>query len=226
MLPSVPHFVSLFFVGTTLLTLFLLWKAFNKLRFVLIAGACWIVIQGIIALTEFYSITDSMPPRILLLMLPPIATLLLLFLTKRGRKIIDSLPLSSLHLLHVVRIPVEITLYFLFIYGTIPELMTFDGRNFDILIGLTAPFAFFVSVRYGKNKRTILLLWNLIGLVFLFNIVVNAVLSVPFPIQQFAFDQPNIAVLYFPFNLLPGFVVPVVLLSHLAAIRKLLLNNQ
>jgi hypothetical protein len=42
-----------------------------------------------------------------------------------------------------------------------------------------------------------------------------------FPFQQFAFDQPNIAVLYFPFIWLPSCVVPLVLLSHLAAIRQL-----
>ncbi|HVF96549.1 MAG TPA: hypothetical protein VM871_04480, partial [Flavisolibacter sp.] len=38
----------------------------------------------------------------------------------------------------------------------------------------------------------------------------------------FAFDQPNIAVLYFPFIWLPSFIVPVVLLSHLVCIRQLL----
>ncbi|HUQ96495.1 MAG TPA: hypothetical protein VM010_02440, partial [Chitinophagaceae bacterium] len=42
---------------------------------------------------------------------------------------------------------------------------------------------------------------------------------------QLAFDQPDIAVLYFPFVLLPGVVVPVVLLSHLAAIRQLLVKR-
>jgi hypothetical protein len=55
----------------------------------------------------------------------------------------------------------------------------------------------------------------------LINIVSNAILSAPFPFQQFAFDQPNIAVLYFPFIWLPCCVVPLVLLSHLAAIRQL-----
>jgi hypothetical protein len=58
------------------------------------------------------------------------------------------------------------------------------------------------------------------------NIVLNAVLSVPTAFQQFAFDQPNIAILYFPFNLLPAVVVPLVLLSHLVVIRQLLNNNE
>jgi len=53
------------------------------------------------------------------------------------------------------------------------------------------------------------------------NIVINAILSVPTPIQQFAFDQPNIAILYFPFTWLPCFIVPAVLLSHIVSIKKL-----
>jgi hypothetical protein len=56
----------------------------------------------------------------------------------------------------------------------------------------------------------------------LINIVVNAALSAPSVVQQFAFEQPNIAILYFPFNLLPAVIVPLVLFSHLAAIRQLL----
>ncbi|HEX5025988.1 MAG TPA: hypothetical protein VFV68_11990, partial [Agriterribacter sp.] len=68
----------------------------------------------------------------------------------------------------------------------------------------------------------LILLWNFICLALLINIVVNAVLSAPFPFQQFAFDQPDIAVLYFPFNWLPAVVVPIVLLSHLATIRQII----
>jgi len=59
----------------------------------------------------------------------------------------------------------------------------------------------------------------------LFNIVLTAILSAPLPIQQLAFEQPNIAVMYFPFVYLPGFIVPIVLFSHLVVISKLTRNN-
>jgi hypothetical protein len=59
----------------------------------------------------------------------------------------------------------------------------------------------------------------------LFNIVLTAILSAPLPIQQLAFEQPNIAVLYFPFTFLPGFIVPIVLFSHLVVISKITRNN-
>lgn len=68
--------------------------------------------------------------------------------------------------------------------------------------------------------------WNFLGLALLIVIVVLAVLSAKTPLQQFAFDRPNIAVAYFPFNWLPSVVVPIVLLSHLAALRQLLITKR
>jgi hypothetical protein len=123
---------------------------------------------------------------------------------------------------HIVRIPVEITLFMLSTYKLVPELMTFGGRNFDILSGITAPIVYFICFKNSQLKnRRLLLIWNFICLGLLLNIVINALLSAPFPFQQFAFDQPNVAILYFPFTWLPCFIVMIVLYSHLAAIRQL-----
>jgi hypothetical protein len=61
-------------------------------------------------------------------------------------------------------------------------------------------------------------------MISLLNIVVHAILSVQSPIQQFGFDQPNRAVLEYPFVLLPAVVVPIVMLSHLSTLRKLILK--
>ena len=55
----------------------------------------------------------------------------------------------------------------------------------------------------------------------LFNIIVHAFLSLPTPLQQLAFEQPNVAVAYFPFIWLPTFVVPVVYVAHIIAIQRL-----
>jgi hypothetical protein len=82
---------------------------------------------------------------------------------------------------------------------------------------------------FGLEKSHIspraILIWNFICLGLLVNIVVNALLSAPSPLQKFAFDQPNIAILYFPYSWLPTFVVPLVLFAHLASIQQLLKEN-
>ena len=107
----------------------------------------------------------------------------------------------------------------------VPELMTFEGRNFDILAGITAPFMAYFVFEKKKLGRQTLLIWNFICLGLLANIVINALLSAPFPFQQFAFEQPNIAILNFPFSWLPTFVVPMVLFGHLVSIRQLIKNG-
>lgn len=170
----------------------------------------------------FYRVTDTIPPRFLLLIGPPLLFIVGLFFTKKGKVFLDELNIRTLTLLHTIRVPVEIVLFWLFMHQGIPSLMTFEGRNFDILSGITAPFIYYFGFVKNRFSNKLLVAWNLICLGLLFNIVLNAALSVPSPIQKFAFEQPNIAILYFPFVWLPCCVVPLVLLSHLATIRQLL----
>jgi len=125
-------------------------------------------------------------------------------------------------MLHTIRIAIEMVLFWLFINKAIPRLMTFEGRNFDLLSGLTAPLIYyfgFVKRRIGPKS---ILTWNIICLAILLFTVSNAILSAPTPFQRFAFDQPTIAVLYFPFVWLPGVIVPLVILSHVISIRLLI----
>jgi hypothetical protein len=83
---------------------------------------------------------------------------------------------------------------------------------------------YFVFVKKLLNDKY-LLLWNVACLALLLNVVIIAVLTAPSRFQQLAFDQPNIALLYFPFEWLPSFIVPIVLFSHLATIRQILHNK-
>jgi phosphoglycerol transferase MdoB-like AlkP superfamily enzyme len=101
--------------------------------------------------------------------------------------------------------------------------MTFEGKNFDIVFGISTLLILTLGLYKGSVMRIkILLIWNLIGLLFLGNIVFYALFSSPSSFQKFAFDQPNIAVLRFPFPWLPTFIVPLVLFAHLAVIRRVL----
>ncbi len=217
-----PTYISLVFALTTILTVGIFYKATTYSKTTIIILLAWLVLQTFIGLSGFYTVTDTIPPRFLLLVLPPIVFILALFTTSKGKRYIDNLDTKTLTILHTIRIPVEIVLFWLFVNKAVPELMTFEGRNFDIISGLTAPFIFYFGFIRKQLNGKIILIWNFICLGLLINIVANAILSAPFPFQKFAFNQPNIAVLYFPFNWLPACVVPLVLLSHLATIKQLL----
>ncbi len=103
--------------------------------------------------------------------------------------------------------------------------MTYEGTNFDILIGISAIVVYYLYVN-NKLPRKALLTWNIIGLIFLINIVVTSVISAPGPQQLIAFEQPNNAVQHFPFSLLPAVIVPIVFFSHVLSIMKLVRCNE
>ncbi|MCU0353751.1 MAG: hypothetical protein MUD08_08455 [Cytophagales bacterium] len=216
---TLPLYVSLVFGATVLLALFISYKATRSSTAFLFAVLGWSAVQAVLGLSGFYTDIHATPPRFPLLVLPPVIVMAVLFSTRGGRHFVDSLDSGYLTLLHIVRLPVELVLFWLFVHEAVPELMTFEGRNFDILSGITAPVVYFYRKRLG---RALLLVWNFACLGLLLNIVFNALLSAPTPLQQFAFDRPNIAVQFFPFVLLPSVVVPLVLFAHLASIRRLL----
>jgi hypothetical protein len=175
-------------------------------------------VQGALGYSGFYLATSAFPPRFI--GAAPTTLVLLvafvLFLIPRGNA-----PLKVLTLLHTVRIPVEVVLWQLFIYGFVPKVMTFESINLDVLSGLTAPLAAWIGFRGGRVRRAFLIVWNLAALALLFNIVFHAVLSVPTPFQRYGFEQPNVGVLYFPFIWLPAFIVPAVFAAHVWSLRDL-----
>ena len=223
---NLPLYISILFALTAFLTVWLFYKASGNSKTTLVVLSVWLALQGVIGFTGFYTITNSIPPRFALLVVLPLLFIITLFITAKGRRYIDSLDIDRLTILHIVRIPVEIVLLLLCMNKVVPQIMTFEGRNFDILSGLTAPIIFYFGFIKKKLNKTVIILWNFICLGLLINIVVNAVLSAPFPFQKFAFDQPDVAVLYFPFVWLPCCIVPLVLFSHLSSIRQLLRNKQ
>jgi hypothetical protein len=209
-------------VLTTLLTVALLYKATNYSKSVIVASILWLALQAVISLTGFYTVTAGSPPRFGLLVIPPVIFIIILFFTRKGKSAIDGYNVKPLTLLHIVRIPVELTLYWLFLHKAVPGIITFEGRNFDILCGLTAPLVYYFGYIKNALSRKVLIAWNIACLLLLANVVITAVLSAPLPFQKFGFDQPNIALFYFPFIWLPCFIVPTVLFAHLVTLRRLI----
>ncbi|MDB4106864.1 hypothetical protein N8368_03025 [Bacteroidia bacterium] len=220
MIDNLPNYANIIFIIATVFSIFMIYKAagYSKKTLLIVLG--WTIIQGVLAWSQFYLKLDTVPPRMPFTFFPTLALILALFNTSKGRTFIDSLNLKTLTWLHIVRIPVEFCLLWLFIAKSIPQIMTFEGANFDIIAGLTAPLMVYLYFIRKNVSAKIMLVWNVVCLLLLINIVVIALLCAPMPIQQLAFDQPNIGVLYFPFVWLPSVIVPIVMFSHFVAIRR------
>jgi len=227
MIETLPTYVSWIFVLTTVLAvaiyLYAVWEVSRQQLFVFLTASVLVFLLGLqaaLAFNDFY-LVNTIPPRFPLAPLPATIILLILFFAF-ARKGVSVKSLQILTLLSVVRVPVEFILLWLYRNGQVPELMTFEGRNFDILAGLTAPIVAWVAFRGGKINCPLLIVWNLLSFGLLLNIITNAILSLETPFQQFAFDQPNRGVLYFPFIWLPAIVVPVIFTSHVVSLWQLL----
>ena len=218
-----PFYISLVMCLSTFYCLYFLTRAASQYTTrILLIAVVWLLLQSILAGNDFYANTTDMPPRFLLAVLPPLLLITGSFITKKGIYFIDRLDLKSLVLLHAVRIPVEIVLFWLFLNKKVPEIMTFEGQNFDVFSGITSLIIYYLAFIKQRIGTGIMLMWNFICIMLLVNIVATAVLSAPFPFQQFGFEQPNVAVLHFPFIWLPACIVPIVLFSHLVMIRRLM----
>ena len=226
---SIPGYVSIVFILTTFASVAFLLQAakaagLHRLpcRILLFLLPLWIFFQAVMATGGFYLVTSGTPPRLVIFAVLPALALIAAYFVFFRESFIDRLPLKILTMLHVVRIPVEIVLFWLFVGGAVPQVMTFEGRNFDIVSGILAPIVYLAAFRGTRPNRWMLIAYNVLGLILLFNIVSIAIMAVPSPMQQIAFDHPNVGVLLFPYIWLPAIVVPIVLFSHLAALWQLL----
>lgn len=227
MIEGVPSYVSITFILTTFLTVGFLFHAIKQTVFetipakiVVTAIAFWLIFTAVLALGGFYLKTDGFPPRFAFAPFPTLLFIAFLFIFYR-QNFIEKLPLKVLTLLHIIRIPVEIVLFWLYQNGQVPNVMTFESRNFDILSGISAPIIYWLAFRNNQTNRPLLIVWNIICLLLLVNIVTTAILSLPTNFQQFGLNQPNRAVLYFPYIWLPAIVVPIVIFSHLTSLWQL-----
>jgi hypothetical protein len=228
MIEGLPAYVPVVFVLTTLLTVSIFAYAIYRTglqstaaKILLGFTLFWMVIQAILALNGFFQDFDVLPPRTFAFGPLPFFILTIAYLLL-ARKFLADLPLTVLTWIHVIRIPVEFVLLWLFQSSLVPVEMTFEGRNFDILSGISAPIIYFLAFRNDRVKRVLLIVWNLVALCLLTNIVTIAVLAFPSQFQMVGLSQPNIGVTYFPFIWLPAVIVPIVFFCHVASLYKLL----
>lgn len=226
MITDLPVYVYITFFISVVFSIYMIFLASNKDVKLLLGILAITIISSGLAIAGFFEKTDGIPPRITMAFAPGLLFIFSIPFVPVLRRWVSQFDLKTMTYLSTVRIPVEIILYWLFIAGYVPELMTFEGRNFDIIAGITAPIVGYLAFRNGTVNRNFLIGWNIISLILLLNIVGNAVLSMPIFLQQFAFDQPNIMVLYFPTILLPMIIVPIVMFTHVISLTQLLGNEK
>jgi len=233
MIDDIPSHISIIFLLICVVTLYIFLKLIMapllsssraKLAWLLSIGIIvWLGAQAFLSLNHFYLESFTMPPRALLVLLPWVLVLAGVMFYCWRSAYFQNLSLERMTYLHAFRFPLELfVLSGLGAAAYIPNEMTYEGRNFDIVVGLSAPLIAYLYFSKKIISANALLIWNVVSLLFLLNVTTHAVLAMPYPYQIVALDQPNIGVFYFPFIWLPALLVPIAYFLHIVAIHKIL----
>jgi hypothetical protein len=186
-----------------------------------VVGA-WLGFTGVLAARGVLMDFSSLPPRLAIVVLPPVLLALAVgFGAADG--VLRGLPPRWPVAVQVFRVGVEVLLARLAAVGLIAGMMTFHGANFDILTGLSAPLVAWLAFRRGRVARRMVVAWNACGMALVLNVVARGMLSAPTPFRMIVTDPPNTIVARFPIVWLPGFLVAAALLLHAASIRQMVL---
>lgn len=191
-------------------------------RQALVATACasaWLAVTFVLAASGFLADFEARPPRLLFAFPPALAACLVIALGSAGGRLARGLPVALLVGFQCFRVPVELVLHRLATEGVLPERMTYEGANFDILTGLAALPVAWLAWR-DRLPRWGLVLFNVAGLALLATIVTIAILSMPYGFRHFQDGPANAVVFSWPFIWLPAFVVPAALFGHVLSLRQ------
>src|SRR5438105_14066475 len=179
----------------------------------------WIAATGLAAARGALHFTP--PPTMLILFLVIIAGAIGLATSPLGRQLAVGLPLAALVSYQGFRVIVELLMHRAYVEGLMPVQMSYSGRNYDIVTGITA-LALGGWLVAGTPPRWLVFAWNTLGLALLANIVTVALLSAPTPLRVFMNEPANVWITHAPWVWLPAVMVFGALAGHVLVYRRLL----
>ena len=196
-----------------------LWRARPERRGVAVAGMLlWLSFTGALAFDGILQRFDRLPPPMGLLVVGASVLTAMLAYSPYGTKMIDSASIPLIAGFQMFRLAVEIFLWWGGRTGLVAPQLTFEGRNWDIVTGLTALPVAWLFARGTIGLRSVAI-WNTLGLCLLLNVMAVAVLSFPTPIQYFEPASRFVATL--PYVWLPTVLVQAAWFLHLILFRQL-----
>jgi hypothetical protein len=204
-----------------LATLTLALAATSKGRLLVVAGlSAWFLV--VVTLGATYALHYERgygAPALGAAVLLPVIGLALAFLTApRLKEALDRVPLPVLIGVNVLRV-LGVSFVLLYAAGRLPAPFAPTAGWGDIIVGLTAvPVAW--AARKGEN-RGLVLAWNTLGMADLITAIGLGVTSSPGPLQVFSGEPDSSIMAILPWVLVPCFLVPLFMLTHLAVFYRL-----
>lgn len=186
--------------------------------FAVITGlAIWLVYVGLFSSLGYMRDPSLRPPGILWVVGPVVLFVVFVVRSNIAARVAAAIPLWLILGFGSFRIGVELLVHRLWEDGLVPKLLTYEGGNVDMIIGLSAPIIAWIASR-GRPGLRLAMGWNVLGLLSLANVTASAVLTGP--IKLISAEVPTVAMGFFPY-VIPGFFVPLAVTLHVLAIRAI-----
>jgi len=193
--------------------------AFRAATIAGIAALAWMAMTWAVASSGILLEWDRTPPPFGVLVLSIVVISFAMAFSNFGARIARGVPVWALVGVQAFRLPLELAMHGMYTRGIMPVQMSYSGRNFDIVTGITA-IVVSALVATGRGGKALVATWNVMGLALLMNVVVVAILGTP-RFRFFGDDHLNTWVTYPPFVWLPAVMVLAALAGHLVIFRAL-----
>jgi hypothetical protein len=226
-LPPVPTYVAVVFAAFCLLVAAVVVAGVKRIagaataRRTAIGLVLWLGVTGALGASGVLARYGA-PPRFLVVVVPALLFPLWLALTPAADRLLRLTPPGWLVGAQCFRVGVELLLWLLAAHGALASAMTFHGRNFDVLSGLTAPLAAWLAFGRGRWRPRLAVVWNGLALALLLNVVTVGLLSAPTPFRRIVTDPPNTVIVRYPTVWLVALLVPLAFSLHALSLRQLL----
>jgi hypothetical protein len=202
-------------------------RAERRPSILVIGGAVivgWFALAIVLARAGVWETTSDdalRPPNIAFAIAVPTILGSLLVRSQTFKRWISRVPLHALVGVQLYRVLGGLFLV-AYAQGDMPGEFALPAGIGDVLVGLGAVIVAVVLLKRGEQRaRSLVLAWCAFGILDLVVAVATGFLSAPSPLQQLAIDDPNAAIVSYPFVLIPTFLVPVSIILHVYAIARL-----
>jgi len=134
--------------------------------------------------------------------------------------VIAAIPLPWLPGVQLYRV-VGFNFLVLYALGRLPGEFAIPAGAGDVVVGLAAPVVGYLFYKGYRWSCLAVLSWNIAGILDLVVAVATGFLTSPGPFQTLALETPNELITAFPLVLVPLYAVPLSILLHLAALKRL-----
>ena len=173
-----------------------------------------------VSVSDLRILNRSLPPPFMVMMAALIGSATWAAFSRAGTAVLERHGYAALIGLQVFRLPLELAMHHASDLGVMPSVMSYSGRNFDIVTGISALVLLPLLLKC-RLPLSVIWSWNVLGFALLLNVMMVAIRATPV-FGHFGEAQLNTWVAYVPFVWLPSVLVTVAWAGHLLVFRKLL----